>query len=282
MTRIAIVGSRGFLAKYFADEAHRRGWAVSPLDRPEADVLDRAGLQRALEAAKPDVVVNFAAIAFVGGGDDRAFYDVNAWGQANLLAALKAMNFAGTHVFISSANIYGTTAAVSKETDAPAPVNHYGCSKVLAESFCRFMGGEFRTYIVRPFNCIGVGQPVHFLGPKIIDAFRRRLPELTMGNMNIERDFVDARDFALMMASLIANGSPHPILNFCNGEAVSIPALIEAASRISGHTLEVRSDAGFQRANDLTRQIGDNSRIREAGWRRTYSIDETLGWMLSA
>ncbi|MGH2549340.1 MAG: GDP-mannose 4,6-dehydratase, partial [Thermomicrobiales bacterium] len=136
--------------------------------------------------------------------------------------------------------------------------------------------------IVRPFNCIGAGQPVRFLAPKIVDAFRTRADELVIGNLAVERDFLDARDFAQMLALLVFNGASHRVLNFCNGETVSIQTLIDAAARLSGHRLSVRSDAQFQRPNDLTRQLGDNARIREAGYIRRYSIDDTIGWMLSA
>lgn len=282
MKRIAIIGSKSFLAGHFSAVAGRRGHQITAIDRPDADIRSPSAIAGALEAAQADVVVNFAAISFVGGQDERAFYETNSFGQANVLRALNTIGFTGTHVFISSANVYGATSSVSREADTPAPVNHYACSKVLAEQFCRFLGGGFEIRIVRPFNCIGVGQPTTFLASKIVDAFRRGLPELVLGNTDIERDFVDARDFAQMMALLIEKGSPHSVLNFCNGETVSISNLIAAAARISGHTLVVKSEQGLRRANDLSRQIGDNSRISEMGYRRVHSIDDTLAWMLSA
>lgn len=282
MTKVAVIGARSFLARHFANEAKARGWTIVAIDRPEADVCDAGQIQRALEAAKADAVVNFAAIAFVASADERVMYEVNAFGQANVLKSLQAIGFTGRHVFVSSANIYGATAAVSKETDMPRPANHYGASKVLAEAFCGFLGGGFPISMVRPFNCIGVGQPVHYLAPKIVDAFRRRLPELSMGNLAVERDFVDARDFAQMLALVVESGEAGGIYNFCNNMTTPIPELIERASRISGHKLVVNSDAGLHRANDISRQIGDNSRIRALGYQRRHTIDDTIAWMLSA
>jgi nucleoside-diphosphate-sugar epimerase len=281
MLTIAVIGSRSFLAGHFISAAAGAGWRVIAIDRPDADVRDVASLERALGGVTADVVVNFAAISHVVGGNTRDFYEVNAFGQGNVLQALAKTGFSGRHVFISSANVYGASDQPMKETDAPRPANHYGASKVLAEGFCNFLGGGFTTHIVRPFNCIGLGQPENFLAPKIIAAFRNGETELVLGNLGVERDFVDARDFAQMLMLLAEKGSPHPIINFGNGEVVRIGGLIAAAERVSGRKMTVRSAAEFQRAGDILRQQGDIARLRELGYSRRYPIEETIRWMLS-
>jgi nucleoside-diphosphate-sugar epimerase len=283
MKTIAIIGSRSFLAKHFIDALSvEGGWSVARIDRPDSDIRDTAAIARALGEAAPDVVVNFAAISFAGSDDGRLLYEINAFGQENVLKALSAIGFSGRHVFLSSANVYGASIDPLKETDAPRPVNHYGCSKMLAEGFCNFPGASFTTHVVRPFNCIGVGQAQQFIAPKIVAAFRAREPELVLGNLAVERDFLDARDFAGMLKLLVQEGAPHQTMNFCTGRLVSLKRLIELAAEISGHSLEVRSAAGLTRASDISRQLGDNSRIAGLGYRCKFAIEDTIGWMLSA
>lgn len=281
-SRLAIVGSRSFLAGHFADHirATRPDVDLVALDRPEFDLskpetLNRTGL------AEFDYVVNFAAISAPFGNDFREVYETNAFGQLSLLEALQAAGFSGRHLFVSTGYVYSAEEGRCVETAQPAPLNHYGCSKVLAETYCDWFACDLDIVIARPFNCIGQGQGRNFLMPKLVSAFATRQDVLEVGNLDIQRDFVDARDAAQMFALALFKGESGGVYNVANGRATAIREVLEMLTALSGHAPEVRSVAKFRRASDVLFQCGENAAMARLGYNQAHRLDETLDWMLS-
>lgn len=282
---VLILGDSGFTGRHLMDLCHDDpeidGIGAAAFGR--TDLTDPSAIARLLDRTQPEVIVNLAAISSPGEADYRRIYEVNAFGVQNLLDAMTASGFAGRFILASSANIYGNrTTAVIRETDMPDPVNHYACSKLLAERFCAMsdgVGGGFRTVLVRPFSCIGVGQKPNFLLPKIIRHFRERAPVIELGNIDVRRDFVDIRDVALVYRRLMTVDNPPDVLHIASNRTWSISEIIDCLSMISGHTIDVRVNPAFVRANDLLFQQGDDSRMRSLGITCRYSMEDTLRWM---
>lgn len=143
MPTILVTGMRGFTGQYLAAALRARGARVLGLvqgaardaDEIACDLADAQAVRTAVALAHPTHVAHLAALAFVGHGDARAFYDVNLFGTFNLLEALATLDAPPQRVLIaSSANVYGTPAVeVIDESVCPAPVNHYANSKLAME-----------------------------------------------------------------------------------------------------------------------------------------------------
>lgn len=58
----------------------------------------------------------------------------------------------------SSASVYGTDNTTFKETDIPAPKNHYAWSKFLVEEYCNSRVWDIPVHIFRYFNVFGPGE----------------------------------------------------------------------------------------------------------------------------
>ncbi|MGH8148056.1 MAG: NAD-dependent epimerase/dehydratase family protein, partial [Rhodanobacteraceae bacterium] len=92
-----LTGCHGFTGRYVAAELEAAGYEVVGLahdgDPPaqgvlRANLLDRGAVQRAVEAARADVIIHLAAISFVAHGDADEIYRTNIVGTRNLLEAL--------------------------------------------------------------------------------------------------------------------------------------------------------------------------------------------------
>lgn len=280
--RVLILGAGGFTGRHLTTLLEREGrWLPLDARRFGADLRQPQTLAPALAAAGADAVINLAALSSVTEGDVRGLYDVNAFGWMALLGALRQAGFGGRVIFASTANVYGErTSGLITEDRVPDPANHYGLSKHLAERLTLLEGGTLDVVTTRPFNCIGVGQKPQFLVPKLVRHFRERASRIELGNLDVERDFVDIRDAAAAYALLLDAAAPPPLLHIASGRAVSIRTLITMLETITAHRMEVVVNPAFIRANELRHQQGDPSRLAALGFTPRFELEETLRWML--
>jgi nucleoside-diphosphate-sugar epimerase len=259
--------------------------AQSP-DEVACDLTDAAAVREAVARIQPTHVAHLAALAFVGHGDARAFYDVNLFGTLNLLEALAAAERPPLRVLIaSSANVYGTPGVeVIDESVCPAPVNHYACSKLAMEHMAHTFFERLPIVMTRPFNYTGVGQDEKFLIPKIVSHFKRQAPFIELGNLDVSRDFSDVRDVAAAYVALLldAQGVEGQTFNVCSGRAHSLREVLNMAERISGRSMEIRVNPAFVRSNEVPRLLGSGLKLQQlTGLSPRIPLDETISWMIN-
>lgn len=259
--KILLTGASGFTGKPFAEMARAAGHDVVALT---CDLSDKVALRQQVLAAAPDSVVHLAAISFVGHADDNAFYAVNVVGTVNLLEALLALPQAPRRVLLaSSANVYGNcnTSPIT-ESQLPAPMNHYATSKVAMEHMARTFGERLALVIARPFNYTGVGQASQFLIPKLVSHFARRVSEIELGNLHVEREFNDVGMVCAAYLQLLEHGQRGEIYNVCSGNAVSLQHVIDLLTKMTGHAMTVKVNPAFVRSGEVHRLCGDPARLR--------------------
>ncbi|MGH8148017.1 MAG: GDP-mannose 4,6-dehydratase, partial [Rhodanobacteraceae bacterium] len=244
----------------------------------------RGAVQRAVEAARADVIIHLAAISFVAHGDADEIYRTNIVGTRNLLEALAdADRQPRSVVLASSANIYGNAEVEPIDEDTlPAPANDYAVSKFAMEQMARLWMQRLPIALVRPFNYTGVGQSENFLIPKIVAHFRRGDKLIELGNTDVARDFSDVRDVARAYAAIVAHAPTGLAINLCSGIAHSLDDVLTMMAEIAGYAIEVRVNPAFVRSNEVKRLVGSNARLRAlAGFAPSIPLRETLCWMYS-
>ncbi len=273
-------GGGGFMGRALASHLRGLGDRVETPPRAAANMSDAGAIAAVVAAAQPEIIVNLAGISSVTHEDAAALYETNMLGHLRVLQAAAP----GTRVFLAStANVYGQGDGVRgfAESDEPAPRNHYALSKLSAERLHILFADKLTLSAARPFNCIGRGQKTTLVISKLVDGFRRRLPEIELGTLAVARDFVDIRDVCVMWERLIAAPTPPVAVNFGNGEAVSLTDIIAVLERLSGHRPQIRSSQALVRTADLTYQRADTRVLTELGYQRRHSLEETLAWMLA-
>lgn len=73
---------------------------------------------------------------------------------------------------------------------------------------------------------------------------------IELGNINVARDFSDVRAVVDSYARLlVAPNAIGGVFNVCSGQAYALREVIDLVSRISGHTMEIRVNPAFVRAD---------------------------------
>jgi len=282
--RILLTGSEGFTGQVFAKRAVAAGHVIDAL---QSDLTHREALHQEVLALAPEAVVHLAAISFVGHASESAFYAVNVVGTTNLLDALVRLPVRPDRVLlVSSANVYGNTArSPINEDQPPAPVNHYGMSKLAMEFMARTYNDQLNLVVTRPFNYTGPGQDSHFLIPKLAAHFAMRAPSIELGNLDVEREFNDVRMVCDAYLLLLAHGEPGETYNICSGRPYALRHVIETFARMTSHNPRIEINPAFVRGNEVHRLCGDPRKLQALVSKQEAvlyepSLEEMLGRML--
>ena len=297
---VLITGAGGFVGSRLARRLLDAGERVSGLYFEEAgaprpagvwahdvDILDAAGLRRAIQAADPDAVVHLAGLSHVGESWNRmgAYFRVNVLGTENLLSAA-----AGRRVVVaSSAEVYGAVPVAEqpigerREVDPHTP---YALTKAAAERLALAAG----AVIVRCFNLVGPGQSERFALPGFaaqLAAIAARAATagvgmggkeavLQVGNLSARRDFLHVDDGVEAYWQLVRSGRPGEVYNAASGQAHEMREALDRLMAISGVRARVETDPQRMRTMDLPLLVGDAGRLRALGWEPRRSLDDAL------
>jgi len=134
--KILVAGSQGQLARALIEQARARpGVHIVAVGRPRLELADVTSIVRALDAERPQLVVNAAAYTAVDKAESepQAAFAINRGGAGALAAAAKAHGCPIIH--ISTDFVFdGAKAGPYVETDAPNPMGVYGRSKLEGEA----------------------------------------------------------------------------------------------------------------------------------------------------
>jgi nucleoside-diphosphate-sugar epimerase len=279
--KVLVTGLNGFTGAYLKQDLEQSGHTVVGL---HANLKDWQAVADEIRKVQPQGVIHLAAVSYVPSGENADVYAVNTLGAQGLLEALAALPAAPEKVVLaSSSNVYGWVEGKITEEHCPRPVSHYGCSKLAMEHIAATYIDRLPIVIARPFNYTGIGQSHKFLIPKIVQHFVEKRPVIELGNINVARDFSDVRWVSKAYCALLEQGKPDGCYNLCSGSAISIDAILQTLSEISGHRIDVEVNADFVRSNDIKSQSGDPTKILALlKTSSTPDFAETLQWMATA
>ncbi len=287
MRTVLITGARGFTGRYLIPALLARQFQVVGLvegasqadDEIACDLTDAHATEKAVAAVSPDAVIHLAALSYVGSDNAQEYYRVNVVGTENLLTAVAKLEASPAKILIaSSANVYGTPAvSVIDETLCPAPVNHYANSKLAMEHVVRTWFERLPIVVTRPFNYTGPGQDERFVIPKIVGHFRRGLPAIELGNLDVSRDFSDVNDVVAAYVALLESDAHSEIVNICSGTSISLRDVLSRMSALAGYEIEVKLNPELVRENEIHRLVGSNAKLKRlVGFVPSTPFAETL------
>ncbi|MFN7339758.1 MAG: NAD-dependent epimerase/dehydratase family protein [Opitutia bacterium] len=285
--RWLVTGASGFTGLHLASLIRSRGESLATpgVEGQGADAFDltRPDLVEAfVDRFRPDIVVHLAAIASPTHPDPSAFTRVNVEGTGHLLAACARLPNPPRIVLASSATVYAPAPGMLDESSPIGPSNAYGASKWAMERHAGSYVGQLPLIIARPFNYTGPGQDVRFVVPKIIAAFRRRDPVLTLGALDVARDFSDVRDVAVDYLRLSLSAPAGTVVNLCSGRPRTIRSIVETCAHLCGWNAEIRVDPALVRPDEIPCVAGNPALLRRlTGRGHDIDLDTTLADMLA-
>jgi GDP-4-dehydro-6-deoxy-D-mannose reductase len=265
----------------------RRG--VSPAgDARPVDLRVSADVRAAMREASPDVVYHLAALSSVGRSweDPSGTVQANMTSDTNLLEAVRHEAPGARLVWVSSCEVYGSTASLPAREDAPLlPASPYAVSKTAGEQLAGVYGHAYGLDVirVRPFNHAGPGQlPIFILSSLARQAAESRLAgeskiRVVTGNPETRRDFTDVRDVVRAYRLLAAQAEPG-IYNVSSARSISAAEQVRLlAELVSPIEVEHTVDPARVRSHEVMELSGANDRIREAtGWHPEIPLRQTM------
>jgi dTDP-4-dehydrorhamnose reductase len=141
--RVLVTGGGGQLATAIERSAPPDA-TVDVRSQSELDVADADGVRRAVQAARPDVIVNTAAYTAVDKAESEPALAFLVNGAGALHVAQAAVEFGARIVHISTDFVFdGSSSTPYAATAVPCPVSVYGASKLQGERLVlEATGGE--------------------------------------------------------------------------------------------------------------------------------------------
>jgi dTDP-4-dehydrorhamnose reductase len=264
--KIVITGGDGRLAgRLAAWFSRRRGAEASTLSRRELDITDRGKVETYVEAFKPDVVINTAAmLTETCEKDPAAACHVNAWGPRNL--ALACRRVGAVLVQISTSGLFGDEVKAYTEYDPAALKTVYAKSKFAGEQLVR---EHCPRHIVLRLGWLygsGLDGKPDFVTARIHEAKGRETIE-SAGDKHGTPVFAD--DAAAVLDRLV-DGEEYGVFHAaCQGESgCSRAEYVSAVLRAAGSSTLVQaiSSGGFPRlANVPDCEMMDSLNLEFAG-----------------
>ncbi len=296
---VLVTGAAGFAGGHLIDLLAASGADIVAWHRPGApapapidgvrwqgvDILDAAGVSRAIAAAKPKAVYHCAGAAHVGKSWEKTTptFEINVRGTHNLLEGLRHAGVRAKVVIPSSSLVYASSSDALSEDHPLVPQSPYALSKLAQEmSALRARADGLQVMIARSFNHVGPRQDPFFAA----SGFARRIadieagrwePELAVGNLDARRDIHDVRDTVRAYRLILERGADGRAYNVCSGRAISIRALLDKLLAHARVPIKVRVDPTRYRPNDVPLLLGDPTRLTtELGWLPEINLDQTI------
>ena len=311
MAKILVTGGAGYIGSHTRRSLEESGHSVVVVDNlsrgyREAvpanilrviDLREKEKLTALLKDERIEAVIHFAAYISVGESTQlpELYFANNVGGSVSLF---EAMLEAGVKklVFSSTAAAYGVPKHVPiPETEAIAPINPYGESKVIVETILEWLDRyrEFRSIRLRYFNACGaepeagLGErhdPETHLIPLILRAVQTGRPVTLFGDDyptpdgTCIRDYIHVSDLAeahIHAVESLLGGGKSDVFNVGTGLGHSVKEVLAATEKVTGK--KVPFTMGPRREGDPPSLVADSSKLQQTlGWKPTRAGIEQI------
>jgi GDPmannose 4,6-dehydratase len=272
-----------------------------------SDLDDSTTIRRILFRTEPDEVYHLAGQSHVGLSFEipESTFHETAGATLSILEICRDLKKAPRIYHASSSEVFGSPAEFPQnENTAFRPATPYGCAKAFATNLASVYRRAHGLFVCNGicYNHESPRRGENFVTSKIVAAAvahaSGRLECLELGNLNAERDWGYAPEFARAMSAMLQHDSPDDYV-IATGLLTSVRDFAIAAygelgielafegaglaevgfEKGSGKVL-IRVNPHFFRPNEPERLVGDSSKAAEVlGWRSSITAKKVAAIM---
>jgi GDPmannose 4,6-dehydratase len=259
----------------------------------QADLLDQASVNRAIEDSEPDELYNLAAQSFVPTSFEQPVLtgEYTALGVTRVLEGVRAVNPKIRFYQASSSEMFGKVRETPQNELTPF---HPRSPYAVAKAYGHFLTVNYReSYGIFAasgilFNHESPRRGREFVTRKITDGVARirhgLAKELRLGNVEAKRDWGYAGDYVVAMHRMLQRETPSDYV-IATGETHSVREFCEIAFARAGLEWQrfVVTDPKFFRPAEVELLVGDVGKAeRELGWKPTVGFRALVEKMVDA
>ncbi|NPE30016.1 GDP-mannose 4,6-dehydratase [Methanococcoides sp. SA1] len=260
----------------------------------QCNLIDHIAVYNFLKKTKPDYIFHLAAESSVASSWESPINIINnnILSQLNIFEVVRELGLDTKIIIACSSEEYGLV----DESKLPVnenccfnPLSTYAVSKVSQDmlAYQYYKSYNMNIVRVRSFNLTGPGRSSNYA----LSSFAKQIANiekglikntLSVGNLNVKRDYTDVRDAMKAYFQIALKSKPGAVYNLCSGNAHNLNDLLEILVSLSTLDVNIKVDESKFRPSDLPTMVGDNSKIKtEIGWVPEIDIYETLQDLLN-
>jgi len=252
----------------------------------DLDLLDLGNVIRLLQKYQPDEIYNLAAKSSVGLSFSQPLgtFSFNTNSVNNLLESIRLTNKKIKLYQASSSEMYGHVQNLPITLDTPMiPVSPYAVSKMAAYFMAINYRNAYGLFVSNGilFNHESTLRRSNFFIKKIIIAainMQKGLQqELTVGNLNVKRDFGHAPKYVEAMWKMLQIKNSDDFI-ICTGKSILLKDIVSYVfDKFDLDQKRIVVDEKLYRPNEIYEIYGDNSKAKTIlDWEYDYSFYDIL------
>jgi UDP-glucose 4-epimerase len=300
--KVLVTGGAGYIGSVATEMLVDAGHEVTVFDNLElgheealdprakfikGDLRDFDSISDAIEQAKPDAVMHFAAYSLVPESMKKPeiYFRNNVLGGINLAEAMYK-NGVDKIVFSSTCATYGQPEIIPIAENTPQnPTNPYGESKLMIEQTLKWYRKlyGFKTVYLRYFNVCGATErcgedhavETHIIPLVLQVALGQREKIFIYGDDYKTDDGTCVRDYVHVVDLIDAHIralslEESDIFNLGVGNGFSVKEVVESAREVTGHAIP--AEIGPRRAGDPDKLIAASAKAKDVlGWEPKFT-----------
>jgi dTDP-glucose 4,6-dehydratase len=242
----------------------------------------------AVEAFRPDFVINFAAQSMVA----ESWLHPDHWYQTNVVAnvrlheSLRRFDFIRRYVHVSTPEVYGSCSGNVTEAAPYNPSTPYAASRAACDLHLMtfFKNYKFPVVFTRAANVFGPGQQLYRIIPRTaLYVLTGRQLQLHGGGHSV-RSFIHIRDVAEGTLRIARQGNPGEVYHLSTRVNHSIRQVVEIVCRkLRADFSKVVEIVGDRPGKDAAYLLDSTKARQTLAWNDSIpfeqGVDETIHWV---
>jgi len=241
-------------------------------------VFEQDRLFELFDREQPEVIINFAALAYATSWDKAyRYYESNLVSVARMCEDLRKRDYLERFLQIGTSELYGSVNEPATEETPLNPTSPYAVSKMATDLHLETLWKvqQFPMNIIRPSNAYGPGQLLYRVLPRAVlcGLTGQKLP-LEGGGL-VKKSFIHAADLARAIYMIVDQAPLGITYNAGPDEPASIRQLVENIAVELGMPIDELCEITPGRVGEDAQYWLDSSRIeKDIGWKPEITLQE--------